>query len=99
MPRADDRQVIFADTLAAFLKRRYPLVPEVARAEAVQQFIRPIGVGTLRRNMDFHLRLVKGIEIAVEQPDGSREHVHLHAIDWDDVGANTFEVVNQLPWA
>jgi type I restriction enzyme R subunit len=97
MRRTDDRQVIFADTLAAFLARRYPNVPEATRAEAVQRFIRPEGIDTLRRNMDFHQRLVKGAEFAVDRADGSKEHVHLHAIDWDDSAANTFEVINQLP--
>jgi type I restriction enzyme R subunit len=94
--RAHDGQVIFSDVLARHLARQYPHVPESTRAEAVRRFTRPEGVDLLRRNMDFHLRLVKGEEFAIERPDGTKEYVHLRALNWDEPEANTFEVVNQL---
>ena len=96
LARADERQVVFPEVLAGHLARRYPQVPEATRAEAVRRFTRPEGVDLLRRNMDYHLRLVRGAEFAVERADGTKEHVHLHAVDWEQPEANTFEVVNQL---
>ncbi len=96
MARAEERQAVFPEVLAAHLARRYPQVPEATRAEAVRRFTRQQGVDLLRRNMDFHLRLVKGEEFAIERGDGTKEHVHLHSVAWDEPEANTFEVVNQL---
>jgi type I restriction enzyme R subunit len=89
-------EVVLLDSLRESLRRRYPDLPEAAIEEAVRVFSRPDGVDTLRRNLAFHLALARGVELAVELPDGRSEHRHIYAIDWDEPGNNEFLVVNQL---
>ena len=69
-------EVVFRDTLRANLAERYPDLPAKALDEAVAQISRPQGVDTIRRNMAFHLLLVKGFELKVELPGGRTEHRH-----------------------
>jgi len=89
-------EVVLKDVLRAFLSARYDL-PEAALSAAVERFLRPEGIDTLRRNMAFHKDLTRGIEVEVERDDGTTEHRHVYAVDWEDPDANRFMVVNQLP--
>jgi type I restriction enzyme, R subunit len=90
-------EVVFRDVLRANLANRYADLPAMTLDEAVAQICRPRGVDTMRRNMAFHLLLVKGFELKVEFPDGRTEHRHIHPVDWDHPAQNRFQVVNQLP--
>lgn len=96
VPRQDEREVVVADWLAANLKKRYPALTDGALQAVVKKFSLPEGVDTLHRNMAFHNLLTKGFEAPVERPDGTTFHVHVHPVDWTDVTANDFKVVNQL---
>jgi len=90
-------EVVLKDVLKAELKRRYAELPESAIDEAVSRFSRPDGVDTQRRNMAFHLSLVRGLDdIKVEWPDGRSEYRHIHAVNWKEPEKNDFLVVNQL---
>jgi type I restriction enzyme, R subunit len=90
-------EVVLKDVLKAQLKSRYARLPESAIDEAVSRFSRPDGVDTLRRNMAFHLSLVRGLDdIKVEWPDGRSEYRHIHAVNWKEPEKNDFLVVNQL---
>ena len=90
-------EVVLKDILKAEITKRYKDFPEASIDEAVSRFSRPEGVDTLRRNMAFHLSVVKGFDdIRVEWPDGRVEHRHIHAIDWDNPENNDFLVVNQF---
>ena len=89
-------EVILRDVLRDSLARRYPQLPPAAVDEAVAKIARPDGVDTLRRNLDFHQRLVGGFEVFYEKA-GKRVPVHIHPIEWEDPAANEFLVVNQLP--
>jgi type I restriction enzyme R subunit len=95
--RADDREVVLRARLRANLATRYPDLPAAALDGAVGRIAAPDGVDTLRRNLDFHLRCVRGFEWKVEFPDGRSEVRHLYPIDWEKPEANDFLVVNQLP--
>lgn len=90
-------EVVLRDRLEAFLRRRYPDLPQPSVSEAVARFARPDGVDTLRRNMAFHRDLTRGIEVRLELPGDRVEHRHLFAVDWEYPNANEFLVVNQLP--
>ena len=90
------KEVALRDILRDHLMRRYPDLPERSLAEAIARFARPEGVDTLRRNMQFHLDLTKGIELKVDRQDGKAEYRHVYAIDWEHPEANEFQVVNQL---
>ncbi len=94
-------EVVLQDILKAELVKRYSDLPENAIDEAVSRFSRPEGVDTLRRNMAFHLSLVRGLDdIRVEPPGhGSQTQIqyrHIHAIDWENPDNNDFLVVNQF---
>ncbi len=91
------KEVVFKDSLEAALRRRYPELPDASLKQAIARFSRPQGVDLIRRNLDFHQLLARGFEVPLEKPDGSKEFRHIHAIDWENPGANDFLVVNQLP--
>src|SRR5207302_10818765 len=84
------------ETLRSELARRYPDLPASSLDQAVARFSRPQGVDPLRRNMQFHADLTRGIEVKVEDPGGRAEHRHVYAIDWETPENNDFLVVNQL---
>jgi hypothetical protein len=90
-------EVVLRDVLRRELRCRYPDLLDRSLDEAVAHFARPEGVDPLRRNMAFHLELIRGVEIKVEREDGGIEHRHVHAVDWGDPAKNEFLVVNQLP--
>lgn len=90
-------QVVFPNTLRAFLARRYPDLPAAALESAIKTITRPDGVDTLRRNLAFHQLLVRGFELPVEFPDGRKEYRLIYPVDWEHPAANSFEVINQLP--
>jgi type I restriction enzyme, R subunit len=90
-------EVVFLDRLRDFLSARYPSLPTESLDLAVGRFARPMGVDTIRRNLDFHLLATKGLEVPVDRPGEPRTYEHLYPIAWDDPGANEFLVVNQLP--
>jgi type I restriction enzyme R subunit len=90
-------QVVFPETLRAFLARRYPDLPAAALDAAIKTITRPDGVDTLRRNLAFHQILVRGFELPVEFPDGRKEYRLIYPVDWEHPATNRFEVINQLP--
>ena len=89
-------EVVLEDELRRFLSIQYQGLPSEALEAAVAQVRRPEGVDTIRRNMSFHQMLVRGFELAVELPDGQREHRHIYPIDWENPDRNRLLVVNQL---
>lgn len=89
-------EVVLRDVLRENLCDRYPDLPDRAIDEAVVRFAQPDGVDTIRRNMELHKLLTRGIEVKIEHDGGRVEHRHVYAIDWDDHRGNEFLVVNQL---
>jgi type I restriction enzyme, R subunit len=89
-------EVVLRNDLRKSLKSRYPDLPLCTIDEIVARFAKPDGVDTIRRNMEFHERLTRGIEVKVENDDGSSEHRHIYGIDWNDHKKNDFLVVNQI---
>jgi type I restriction enzyme, R subunit len=89
-------EVVLKDTLRNELARRYADLPRSSLDQAVARFSTPQGVDSLRRNMQFHADITRGIEVKVERSGGRTEHRHVYAIDWDAPENNDFLVVNQL---
>jgi type I restriction enzyme R subunit len=89
-------EVVLRDVLRDSVARRYPMLTAAGLDEAVAKIARPVGVDTLRRNLDFQQRLVGGFEVFYENR-GKRIPVHVHPIDWEEASNNDFLVVNQLP--
>lgn len=90
-------EVVLRRHLRKFLARQNPDLPDAAIELAVIHFIRPEGVDTLRRNMAFHERLVRGFELPLELVPGSVTHRLVYAIDWEYPENNEFLVANQFP--
>lgn len=90
-------EVVFVDSLSNFLRKRYSDLPKASIEQALARISRPQGADLMRRNLDLHTCLTRGFEVTVEKPDGTKDHRHIHPIDWDNPGANEFLVVNQLP--
>jgi len=90
-------EVVLRLRLSKFLARQYPDLPDAAIELAVLHFIRPDGVDTLRRNMAFHERLVRGYELPLELVPGHVTHRLVYAIDWEYPERNEFLVANQFP--
>src|ERR1035441_5709459 len=67
-------EVVLRRRLRNFLARQNPDLPDAAIELAVIHFIRPEGVDTLRRNMAFHERLVRGYELPLELSPGHVTH-------------------------
>lgn len=93
----DESEVVFIDELSKHLLSRYPDLPPASLKEAIGIISRPVGVDTLRRNMEFHRLLTRGFEISVEKPGKPTEKRHIYAVNWKEPDKNTFQVVNQLP--
>jgi type I restriction enzyme R subunit len=96
LDRAPD-EVVLRRHLRKFLARQYPDLPDAAIDLAVLHFVRPEGVDTLRRNMAFHERLVRGYELPLELIPGHVTHRLVYAIDWEYPERNEFVVANQFP--
>src|SRR3989449_8578514 len=90
------QEVVLKETLRSEIARRYSDLPSLSLDQAVTRFSTPQGVDTLRRNMQFHTDLTRGIDIKMERPGARAEHRHIYAIDWDTPENNDFLVVNQL---
>jgi type I restriction enzyme R subunit len=89
-------EVVLKDVLRNELARRYADLPSSSLDQAVARFSRPQGVDPLRRNMQFHADLTRGIEVKVELLGGRTEHQLIYAVDWARPANNDFLVVNQL---
>src|SRR5207247_6424563 len=83
-------EVVLKDTLRNEFARRYADLPPSSLDQAVARFATPQGVDSLRRNMQFHADLTRGIEVKVERSGGRTEHRHVYAIDWDAPENNDF---------
>jgi type I restriction enzyme R subunit len=90
-------EVVLRDRLRDFLAEEYSDLPESVINEAVARFARPEGADTLRRNMQFHRDITRGIEVRIEHDNGTFEDRYIYPINWNDPGKNDFLVVNQFP--
>ena len=89
-------EVVLGDRLREFFEHRYATLPEESIDAAVARCARPVGVDTIRRNLDFHILATKGFDVAVDRPGEPRSYEHVYPIDWERPESNEFLVVNQL---
>ncbi|MEK3915311.1 type I restriction endonuclease subunit R [Paenibacillus sp. FSL H7-0331] len=93
--RTSLNDVVLRDRLEAFLKRTYPAIPDEHLPALASRFADPDGVTLLQRNQRFHEMLAKGIDFSCEE-EGKQVFHHVYPINWDNLLANDFLVVNQL---
>ncbi|MFZ1536617.1 MAG: type I restriction endonuclease subunit R, partial [Chromatiaceae bacterium] len=71
-------------------------IPEEAREEALRKVLR-VGTPSLTQtNRAFHRMLRNGVPVEYPRPDGSIAGDHVRLVDFDDVQANDWLVVNQF---
>jgi type I restriction enzyme R subunit len=93
--RADHREVLLRERVAAALTRLNPQLPPAAREDALQQVLN-LGIpAPLSANRAFHRLLVAGVPVQY-QKDGDTRGDWARLIDWQDVGANEWWAVNQF---
>jgi type I restriction enzyme R subunit len=94
--RASYGEVILVGRLRAALRRLNPTMPEEAREEALRKVLR-IGTPSLTQtNRAFHRLLRDGVPVEYPRPDGSIAGDHARLVDFREVAANDWLVVNQF---
>ena len=92
--RSNYSQVLLVGRLREAIKRLNPLVPTVAREDALQQVLNLDTPVLLAANRAFHQLLVNGVPVQY-QKDGETRGDFVRLIDFGDVAANEWLAVNQ----
>ncbi len=93
--RSNYSQVLLVGRLREAINRLNPLVPTVAREDALQQVLNPDTPVLLAANRSFHQLLVNGVPVEY-QKDGETRGDFVRLIDFADVAANEWLAVNQF---
>ncbi|GDY22283.1 DEAD/DEAH box helicase [Verrucomicrobiota bacterium] len=78
------------------IRRLNPAIPEEAREEALRKVLRVGTTSLTQTNRAFHRMLRDGVPVEYPRPDGSIAGDHVRLVDFDDVLANDWFVVNQF---
>lgn len=92
--RSTYNQVLLVGRLREAINRLNPLVPTVAREDALQQVLNLDTPVLLAANRAFHQLLVNGVSVEY-QKDGETRGDFVRLIDFADVAANEWLAVNQ----
>ena len=88
--------VVLIGRLRDAITRLNPSIPEDAREEALRKVLHPDNPSFLANNRTFHQMLRDGVEVEYKRPDGSIAGDHVRLVDFTDVQANDWLVVNQF---
>ena len=89
-------EVVLVGRLREAIRRLNPAIPEEAREEALRKVLR-VGTPSLTQtNRAFHRMLRDGVPVEYPRPDGSIAGDHVRLVDFGDVQANDWFVVNQF---
>jgi type I restriction enzyme R subunit len=89
-------EVVLQRRLRAAVDRLNPAMPAEARDEAVRKVLRLGAPSLVQSNRAFHLMLRDGVPVEYCRPDGSIAGDHVRLVDFSDVSANDWYVVNQF---
>jgi len=92
--RESFEQIILIERLRKAVAALNPHIPETAREQAIQKILRIYSPDLLHNNETFHEYLVEGIKIPYQQDGFERSH-EIKLVDFENVSANQFLVVNQ----
>ena len=90
------REVVLVGRLREAIRRLNPAIPEEARAAALRKVLRVATTSLTQTNRDFHRMLRDGVDVEYARPDGSIKGDKAQLVDFADVGANDWFVVNQF---
>ena len=89
-------EVVLVGRLREAIRRLNPAIPDEAREEALRKLLRVATPSPTQTNRDFHRMLRDGVPVEYPRPDGSIAGDHVRLVDFADVRANDFLVVNQF---
>ena len=92
--RANYQEVVLSHRLKTALTKLNPTLPATAIDEAIHLLKKPQHATLIQNNRAFHQMLLQGISVEVKNGDEARGEV-VKLIDFHDVNANDFLVVNQ----
>jgi type I restriction enzyme R subunit len=93
--RGSYSQVLLVGRLRQAINRLNPLVPQVAREDALQQVLNLDTPVLLAANRTFHQLLVNGVPVQYQQ-EGETRGDFVRLIDFAEVGKNEWLAVNQF---
>jgi type I restriction enzyme R subunit len=93
--RSNYTQVVLVERLRSAISRLNPLVPFVAREDAIQQVLNLDTPVLLSANRLFHRMLINGVPVEYQR-DGETRGDFVRLIDFTDVAANEWIAVNQF---
>ncbi len=88
--------VVLAGRLRNAIRRLNPAIPEDAREDALRKVLRVAMPSLVQTNRAFHQLLRDGVPVEYPRPDGSIAGDHVRLVDFDEVSANDWLVVNQF---
>ena len=88
--------VVLAGRLRNAIRRLNPSIPEDAREDALRKVLRVAMPSLVQTNRAFHQLLRDGVPVEYPRPDGSIAGDHVRLVDFDEVLANDWLVVNQF---
>ena len=88
--------VVLVGRLRNAIRRLNPAIPEDAREDALRKVLRVAMPSLVQTNRAFHRLLRDGVPVEYPRPDGSIAGDHVRLVDFDDVPANDWLVVNQF---
>ena len=94
--RAGFDDVVLLERLRMAMSRVNPTIPAEALEEAIRKVTRTESPSLVENNRRFHRMLVDGVPVEYRARDGRLVHDAVRLIDFDDVDANDWLVVNQF---
>jgi type I restriction enzyme R subunit len=94
--RATFADVVLVERLREALSRINPALPEEAREEALRKVLRVSTPSLVQSNRAFHKLLRDGVDVDYARPDGTTKHDQAWLVDFSNVQANDWLVVNQF---
>ena len=88
--------VVLGGRLREAIRRLNPGIPEEAREEALRKVLRVATTSLTQTNRAFHRMLRDGVDMEYPRPDGSIKGDKARLVDFADVHANEWLVVNQF---
>jgi len=89
-------EVVLLTRLQAAIRRLNPTMPESAREEAWRKVLLLGTPSLVQTNRAFHRMLRDGVDVEYPRPDGSIKGDKARLVDFDQVHANDWLVVNQF---
>ncbi len=89
-------EVLLVGRLRDTIQRLNPGIPEEARQEALRAVLRVGAPSLTQTNRAFHRMLRDGVPVEYPRPDGSIAGDHVRLVDFREVWANDWFVVNQF---